>query len=465
MSVLDHSTPTVPPTYDVSDLAARVRGPVLRGDDPDVAAEVATFNLAVTHHPAVVVGATCAEDVSSAVRWAAEHGLSVAVQATGHGAVLPVTDAVMVTTSRMATVSVDPAARVATVGAGTRWEAVLAAAAPHGLSAVCGSSTQVGVVGFCLGGGMGPLSRQFGFGADRVRAVELVTADGRVRRVDAEHDPELFWAVRGGKGNFGIVTGLELDLVPVAQVFAGGVFFAAASAADVLHSFRTWAPTLPDHAGASVALLQLPPLEDLPEPIRGRYVVHVRFAVNGSAEEGEALLAPMLDAGEVLLSRVGELPVTEIDALHQDPRDPMPVWERGALLASLTSETVDALLDVAGPGASSPLAMVEVRLMGGAQGRQPRVPNAVSGREGAFSLLTLGVLAPGLGDAVVEAGSAVHRALGPWCTGTVPVNWLGDAETPEAVARAWRPEVHERLLRIKHQVDPANLFRHGHRLV
>ena len=461
MSILDH--PTTAP--DLGDLSALVAGPVLPGDHPDAVREVATFNLAVTHRPAVVVGATDAHDVAAAVRWAASHGLSVGVQATGHGAVLPVTDAVLVSTTRMTAVVVDPARRTASVGAGARWEDVLAAAAPHGLSAVCGSSTQVGVVGFCLGGGMGPLSRQFGFGADRVRALEVVTADGRVRHVDADHEPDLFWALRGGKGNFGLVTAIELDLVPVAQVYAGGVFFAAGSAADVLRSFRSWAPTLPDHASASVALLQLPPLEALPEPIRGQYVAHLRFAVNGSAQEGEELLSPMLEAGEVLLSRVGDLPVTAIDDLHQDPRDPMPVWERGALLGSLTAETVDALLRTAGPGSGSPLAMVEVRLMGGALGRQPAVPNAVSGREGAFSLLTLGVLAPGLGDAVVEAGSAVHDALAPWCTGTVPVNWLGDAETPEAVARAWRPEVHARLLRIKQQVDPANLFRHGHRLV
>lgn len=461
MSVLDH-TP-VPTTYDITRLAARVAGPVLTGDQPGVAEEVATFNLAVTHRPAVVVGATCADDVATAVGWASDHRLSVAVQATGHGPVLPVTGAVLITTSRMAGVDVDPVRRTATVGAGARWEQVLEVAAPHGLAAVCGSSTQVGVVGFSVGGGMGPLSRQFGFGADLVRSFEIVTADGRAHHADAHTEPDLFWAVRGGKGNFGVVTSLEIELVPVAQVFAGGVFFAGTSAADVLHSFRSWAPTLPDHASASVALLQLPPLEDLPEPLRGAYVVHLRFTLNGSAEEGEELLDPMLRAGEVLLSQVGALPVTAIDRIHQDPRDPMPVWERGALLERLTAEAVDAL--VAATGQGGPLAMVELRLMGGALGRQPAVPNAVSGREGAYSLLTLGVLAPGSADAVVAAGEAVHATLAPWCTGTVPVNWLGDATTPEAVARAWRPEVHDRLLAVKRRVDPDNLFRHGHRLV
>ncbi|MFZ2013265.1 MAG: FAD-binding oxidoreductase [Nocardioides sp.] len=462
MSILATSTASAGA---VAELAAAVTGPVLTADHPGLAAEVATFNLAVTHRPVVVVGATSAEDVSTAVCWAAGHGLPVAVQATGHGPVQPVTDAVLITTGRMTSVRVDPEGRTATVGAGTRWHDVLAAAEPHGLAGVCGSSTQVGVVGFCVGGGMGPLSRQFGFGADLVRRMEAVTADGRIRSIDEHHDPELFWAMRGGKGNFGIVTSLELDLVPVARIYGGTVFFSAVSARDVLHSFRAWAPTLPDHASASIALLQLPPLEALPEPIRGRYVVQLRFSVNGSEAEGVELLAPMLAAGEILLSGVGELPMTAIDAIHQDPRDPIPVWERGALLGALPSEAVERLLDVAGPDSGSSLAMVELRLMGGALRREPRVPNAVSGRGGAYSLLTLGVLAPGLEDLVPRSGAGVHDALTPWSTDTVPVNWLGDATTPEQVARAWHQDVHARLLQVKHEVDPANLFRFGHALV
>ena len=172
----------------------------------------------------------------------------------------------------------------------------------------------------------------------------------------------------------------------------------------------------------------------------------------------------MLDSGEVLLTGVGQLPVTAIDAIHQDPTDPMPVWERGGLLHSLPAAAVDALLAEAGPQTAGPLAMVELRLMGGAMSRMPEVPNAVSGREGVYSVLTLGVLAPEIAAAVPAAGAAVHGALGPWSTGTVPVNWLGDAYCPEDVARAWTPEVHDRLLRIKHQVDPQNLFRFGHAL-
>lgn len=455
------SAPFDPP---LAALARRVTGPVLAGDDPRVAQEVATFNLAMTHRPAVVVGATNAQDVAAAVCWAVANGLPVVAQATGHGPVRAVEGALMVTTKRMRSVVVDPYRRTAKVGAGARWADVIDTAAPYGLAGVSGSSSSVGVVGYSLGGGMGSLGRQYGFGADQVLSVDLVGADGRVRRVDAESDPDLFWAVRGGKANFGVITSLEIGLVPVTTIYGGAVFFAGESVRDVLHSFRGWAPTLPDRSSTSVALMNFPPLEELPEPLRGAYVVMLRFAHNGSEEEGAELLAPMLESGEVLLSGVGAMPYTNADAIHQDPTDPLPVWEKGALLRELSSETVDALLAVAGPETNRMLTMVEVRLMGGALGRQPQVPNAVAGREGAFTLFTLGVLAPGIEELVPAVGEGILEAMAPWSTGTCLLNWLGETSTPAEVARAWTPDVHRRLLEVKRAVDPGNVFRFGHAL-
>ncbi len=448
----------------LEDLVRRLAGPVFTGDDPRAAEEVATFNLAVTHRPAVVVGAVCAEDVAAAVSWAVANGLPVAAQATGHGPVRPVEEALLVTTSRMRAVDVHADRRTARVGAGVRWADVITAAAPHGLTGVSGSSSSVGVVGYSLGGGIGPLSRQYGFGADQVLGIELVTAEGRIRHIDAGTEPELFWAVRGGKANFGVVTALEIGLVPVVTIYAGAVFFAADSARDVLHSFRAWAPTLPERTSTSVALLSFPPLEELPEPLRGKYVVMLRFSHNGPETEGAELLAPMLEAGEVVLGGVGALPYTQADAIHQDPTDPMPVWEKGGLLRELPAEAIEALLSVAGPQADTPLTMVELRLTGGALARQPEVPNAVSGREGAFTLLALGVLSPGFEERVAEAGESVLEVMSAWSTGTSMLNWLGEASSPAEVARAWRPEVHQRLMSVKRAVDPDNVFRFGHAL-
>jgi len=461
------ATEVAPPVLaeDLAALRAAVHGPVLTPSDADLAAEAATFNLAVTHRPSIVVGATCADDVVAAVRWAGAHRLPVAVQATGHGPMQPVEHAVLVTTGRMRTVQVDPVRRTAQVGAGARWADVLGDAEPHGLTGVAGSSSQVGVVGYSVGGGMGPLGRRHGYGADLVRRVEIVTADGRLRQVDAERDPDLFWAVRGGKGNFGVVTSVEIDLVPVPSLFAGAVFMSGSDGAAVLHSFRTWAATLPERASTSVALLNMPSFEAVPDVLRGRFVVMLRFALDGTDAEGDALLAPMREAGHVLLDSVGRIPTTATDVIHQDPRDPMPVWERGGLLAELPAGAVDALLGSAGEGLAPHLAMVELRLMGGALGRPARIPNAVSGREGAYSLLTLGVLAPGGAEAVQAEAKRVHEALAPWSTGTAPVNWLGPSATPAEIAAAWRPEVFQRLLAIKERVDPTNMFRFGHAIV
>ena len=448
----------------LDELARRVTGPVLAGDDPRVAEEVATFNLAITHRPAVVVGATSAQDVAAAVSWAVANGLPVAAQATGHGPVRAIEDALVVTTKRMCSVTIDADRSTATVGAGARWVDVIGAAAPYGLAGVSGSSSSVGVVGYSFGGGMGSLGREYGFGADQVRSVELVTADGRIRQVDADSDPELFWAVRGGKANFGVVTSLVIGLVPVTSIYAGAVFFTAGSTHDVLHSFRAWAPTLPDRSSTSIAVMNLPHTEELPEPLRGAYVVMLRFAHNGSEAEGAELLAPMLEAGEVLLSGVGAMPYTNADAIHQDPTDPLPVWEKGALLRELSSEAVDALIAVAGPDVNRTLTMVEIRLMGGALGRQPDVPNAVSGREGAFTLFTLGALVPEIEELVPAVGEGILEAMTPWSTGTSLLNWLGETSTPAEVARAWTPEVHRRLMAVKRAVDPGNLFRFGHAL-
>ncbi|HSU11167.1 MAG TPA: FAD-binding oxidoreductase, partial [Pseudonocardia sp.] len=205
-------------------LAAAVAGPVLVPGDPGFAEEVTGYNLAAVTAPAVVVGATSADDVAEAVRWAVATHRKVAVQATGHGLYADLGDTVLISTRRMDAVHVDPDTRTARVGAGARWRAVIDAAAPHGLAPLNGSSSTVGVVGYTTGGGLGPLSRSFGFAADHVRRLEIVTADGQVREVDPGRNADLFWAVRGGKGNLGIVTEIEFDLMPVARFYGGGIF-------------------------------------------------------------------------------------------------------------------------------------------------------------------------------------------------------------------------------------------------
>ncbi|GAA2549382.1 FAD-binding oxidoreductase [Pseudonocardia hydrocarbonoxydans] len=457
------TTMSTPTTGRVHALAARVRGPVLDATDPRLPAEVAAFNTTHTARPAVVVGATDAADVAAAVHWAGEQGTSVSVQSTGHGLMSDLAGSVLVSTRRMAEVTVDPVARTARVGAGVRWGRVIEAAAPHGLAPLNGSSSHVGVVGYTLGGGLGPMARRYGFAADHVRAVELVTAAGGIRRVGATSDPELFWALRGGKGNFGIVTAMEFDLMPVARLYGGGIFFPGDAAAELLHTYRTWVDTLPEETTTSIALLRLPPLPELPEPLRGRFVVHLRFAHLGSADEGAALLAPMRAAAPAVMDLVAEMPYAAVDSIHMDPTDPMPTWERGTTLRELPAAAVDELLAIAGPDVEVPLIMVELRHLGGAVGRPARVPDAVAGRGAAFTLFALGPMAGPLAETMPAITQSVVDRMAPWAARGALLNFLG-AAGPDRVARLWDDTDRARLLAVKERLDPTGVFRHGHAL-
>ena len=436
-------------------LARHVAGAVFDGRDPAAAAEAAGFNTAVTHRPAVVVAASSAVDVAAAVRYANDEGLPVAVQATGHGASAPAEGSVFVSTRRMQGVRVDPAARVARVQAGVRWRPVIDAAVPHGLAPLSGSSSGVGVVGYTLGGGMGHLARRHGFAADHVRSVELVTADGAIRTVTAASDAELFWAVRGGQGSFGIASSLEFDLVPVPRFFGGALFFVGTAIEDVLHAFATWAPTMPEEVTTSVALLRLPPLEAVAPPLRGVVSLALRFGFTGSPERGEALLAPMRRVAPPVLDSVGPMSYAAVDRIHMDPTEPMPAVARGGLLHSMPTALVDTLLGFAGPDVEVPLAAVEVRLMGGALSRPPAIANAVAGREGAFSLSVVAPAPPPLAETARTVTAQVVDALEPWSPGTSLVNFAGHGDEQR---RAWTPETLDRLRHVKQAVDPRNLF-------
>ena len=218
------------------------------------------WNLAVDQRPAVVVEAGSAADVAQAVRFARAHGIRIAPQGTGHGAgpLEPLDGAMLLRTTRMRTVRIDPAARTARAEAGATWPDVTIPAAQHGLAALAGSSTTVGVTGYTLGGGLGWLARRYGLAANSVTAAELVTPDGDLVRADADHEPDLFWAVRGG-GGIGVVTALEMRLYPVGELYAGSLFFPIARAAEVLHAWRAWTGTVPDEVTSQGRLVRLPP--------------------------------------------------------------------------------------------------------------------------------------------------------------------------------------------------------------
>ncbi|MFB9377911.1 FAD-binding oxidoreductase [Kineococcus gynurae] len=434
---------------DAGAILAGVRGPVLRPGDDGWSEEVGGFNLAHTPVPDLVVGAASADDVALAVRWARATGHRVSTQATGHGLRGDLAGTVLVSTRRLDRVVVDPRARTARIGAGVRWRQVVEAAAPHGLAPLSGSSSAVGAVGYTLGGGVGLLSRRYGFAADRVRSLEVVTADGHRRPVDVLHHPDLFWALRGARDGLAVVTAMTIDLVPVSSVQGGGIFFDGSAAAPVLHAWRTWAASLPDHVGTSLAFLRLPPDPALPEPLRGRFVVHVRFVSTGTAAEAEALLRPVRAAAPALLDSVGDLPWTAVDAVHGDPTQAMPAVESGTGVRDLDRAAAEALLARVDATSGCVLAMVELRRLGGAMARPARVPDAATGRGAAFSVMGLGVPAGPGAELVGPQLAALRAAVGPWSV-PGPLNLAGAGDH----TGLWTPGDRARLAAIRRRHDP-----------
>jgi len=447
---------------DIQALSTAVSGPVALPDSPGFEAETLAFNAATVHRPDVVLGAANAQDVAAGVKWAAEHRLPVAVQSTGHGADSVVDGGLLINTRRLQGLQIDPVERTARVGAGVKWRSVLEASVPFGLIGLHGSSTDVGVVGYTVGGGLPVLGRAHGFAADHVRSMEVVTPDGALRRIDAGAEAELFALMRGGKGNFGIVTELEFSLFPLGEFYGGGIIYPGADAALILAAFREWLPTLPDEASPSISLLRLPDMEFVPAPLRGQFVVHLRFAFLGTREDGDGLLAPMRAVSMPMMDTAGPMSYLDVDQIHMDPADPLPFTAGGALLNDLGGESLADLLKLTGEGSECPLLLVEIRPLGGALARPGAMPDAVSGRDAAFLLFLLGFKMPPFAEAVAASIRGVLAEMAPHSTGYTLVNFHGEPGDEGDRARAWSPAVYERMRAAKSSYDPGNLLRFGH---
>src|SRR3954462_11332823 len=255
-----------------TNLAEALDGAVILPNDRRYDDARSSFNLLVDQRPAAVAFPSDARDVADAVAYAERLGLRVAPQATAHNQAPlgDMEDLLLVNVSRLQDVHVDPGARIVRVGAGVKWDRVAPRLSAHGLAGLHGSSPDVGIAGYSLGGGMGWLSRKHGLQTNAVTALELVTADGELVRVDADHEPELLWALRGGGGNFGIVTAIEFDVVEVEELYAGALFFPFERAGEVLHTWSALLPTLPDELMSWASLMHFPPIPDVPAFARGR---------------------------------------------------------------------------------------------------------------------------------------------------------------------------------------------------
>ncbi|MEV6635701.1 FAD-binding protein [Actinoplanes sp. NPDC051470] len=452
----------------INDLRSQLTGPVFVPGDPGYDEERATFNLNTPLTPAVVAAAASPGDVQLAVRFAAANGLAVAVRGGGHLQPRAGEGQLLLTLDRMTSVHVDAERAVARVTGSPRWQEVLAAAGPHGLAPMNGSSPTVGVVGYLLGGGVSPvLSRPHGYASDQITSIDVVTADGRLRTATPTDETDLFFALRGSRGNLGVVTAVEFRLLPVRTVYAGGLWFAGERVAEVLPAWRDFAATLPDAATTSVAVQRLPDLPDLPEPLRGAFVVHVRYSYVGPAGEGERLLAPMRALGATVLDTVAEVPYTGSAMIHHDPPLPLPYFDRSLGLRELPDAALAVLTGIAGPRSDCPLTSIEIRALGGALDRAPETPDAVPSRGLAFQLFALGIAGPAAAAPMHGHLAGVITGMTPWAHPRRMVNFVSPEEalTPGELRDVYGPELYDRIVAVKEKHDPDNLFRINHNIV
>jgi FAD/FMN-containing dehydrogenase len=449
---------------DLTQLGGKLDGGLVMPDDPGWDEARQAWNLVADQHPAALAHVGGADDVASVVGFAADNGLGVVTQGTGHGAgaLESLEGVVLIRTERLDGIEVDSGQRRARVGAGVLMSDMLDATQAEGLSALPGSSPDIGVVGFTLGGGLGWLGRKRGLACNSVHAIELVTADGEQRRVDADAEPELFWALRGGGGNFGVVTAIEVDLHPIAEVYAGSVILPAVDSGDVFQRYREWAASVPDEVTSIARFLRLPPLDEIPEPLRDRPLITLGACYAGGEDEGADLIAPLREMGEPVMDTFATMPASQLVKVHMDPEQPVPALGDHALLGELTEEAVDAFVNVAGPDSGSPLLLAELRHAGGALSTPAAEGGALARIDAAFVLEAIGVpMDPALVDPIDRHLDVVCDAVARWATGGCYLNF---SERRAPVDALYPEDVRRRLSDAKGRWDPDGLFRASYTL-
>lgn len=430
---------TILPQSTLDRLRAIVRGPVWLPGDAAFDQVRRPWNLAVEQSPCAVVEAADADDVAGLLRFASTHGVPVATQPGGHGATGRSSGAILLRTTRLDSVSIDPSAMTARIGAGVRSGELQRAAAAHGLTGLPGSSPVVTVAGAALGGGLSWFGRAFGWAADSIRAADVVLADGTARSVDAT-DADLLWALRGGGGEIAVVTALELRLRPAPTVFGGRQLWPAAGAREVAEVYRSMTETAPDALTLWLELLHFPGREPM-------------IAIDSTFLGGEDAARDLLHATSGLPGPVADtravMSVAELGQITAEPTDPIPVHARCELLTGLDDAALDALLDEP----IAPLMAVQLRHLGGALAQPSDSPHGSLTEP--YAVYMLGAPAtPGSADSIIDRQAELAAALP--VSGRKPISFLNRSERlsdalPEASL--------QRLRQLKDEYDPAGIVR------
>jgi hypothetical protein len=437
-------------------ITGRAVGPA----DPDWDAARQAFNLVVDQRPEAVAFPADERDVAAIVGYAGKRGLRIAPQATGHnaGPLGSLADTILVHVSQLGEVSIDGGARRVRVGAGVKWERVTPRLSELGLAGLHGSSPDVGIAGYSLGGGMGWLARKHGLQTNSVTAIEMVTADGHLVRTDPNHEPDLFWALRGGGGNYGVVTAIEFGVYPYPELYAGAMFFPFERASDVLHTWRELLPMLPEELMSWALLFQFPDIPDVPEPFRGNSYAVIMAAFLGDEPDGRELLSPLRALGPAM-DTFAMTPPIGLGELAMDPPDPLPYLFDHQLLNVPPAAAIDDLIEVAGARSGSALAMVQLRHMGGALARKAPGAGARATLPGEISMIALGLAVDEASSAAVSASlERVMDSLRPHRSGHYP-NFV---EEPTDASAFFDAATWARLREVKALYDPGDMFKGNH---
>jgi len=439
---------------------------LVRPGEPEYDAATRVFNLTASARPDLAVTARSVPEVRAAVRRAVAEGLPVRVHSTGHAsaAVRPIRGGLLVQTRLDGLVEIDAERRLARIPAGTSWGAVVHAAAEHGFAAPHGSSELVGAVGYLLRGGLSFYGRKIGLAVNSVRAVELVTADGEWRRADRTTEPELFWALRGGGGGFGVVTAIEVELFATTEVIGGGSYWPAAHAEELLSIWRRWSLTAPDEATTSVRVMNLPPAPDVPPVLAAGPVFCVDGVFLGTEGEPgrahaqyEELLGALRAVAEPVLDHWAPCSTSEVLDAHMDPGEPMPFVGDHMLLSELGDEGALVFLDMVGESSGSPLVAAGLRQLGGAFARPNPAGGVLDHLDSAHAYMGAGI--PGgsiTEEAIREHGAKVRAALAPWDTGRTAPTLIEDFGQPQGHLTAEQVAAVDR---VRSTVDPDGVFR------
>lgn len=449
----------------VQQLQNQIAGSVITPDDTNYNDVRRGHNLTIDQYPAIIVVPHNPQDVVAAVRFARENGLNVGVQSTGHGQQNLADGNMLVVTSQMKNVQVNADAQTAEAQAGAIWQDVMDVTIPHGLAPLLGSTPHVGVVGYTLGGGIGWLGRRYGLAGDSVRWVDVVTADGVLRHASATENSDLFWGLRGGAGNFGVVTALGFDLYPVATLYGGNLIYPPEVTNDALRFFRDWIKTVPDEMTSSIAFMKYPSWPQLPEAIRGKRQVIIHSAYTGDPAKGAALMQQWIDWCAPAASTLREMPFSEIATISNDPTTPGAGYGSQETFRELSDDAMDTIVRyVSAP--ESTFAMVELRHAGGAIARVAPDANAISNRD-AEIFMQMGGPTPTAADreAMHNYIAQFREALKPYVRGGVYLNFMIMQEALSRGKDGFTPENYQRLLELKAKYDPENVFRYSFQIV